>query len=336
MKKFIRSKSLCFFNNKWGVGKTTIAYNTAVKFAEHGYKTVLVDLDPQCNLSKLTLWDTFGESLFNGRDDNVYGMLKGILKWGADVDLEIPHAQISENLQILPGSIHLTQYENLLITAYNQAAAGQEIWYFQTSAISRYLKQYSMEYDVDLFILDLSPSLGLLNRVILLGSDYFVAPLMPDAFSVQWVENLWVTLQERKENRKNTWRAMWGQIVADNILSGEWLFLGYIINSYNQYNQKPIHAHKDWMKKIPWVVDKYISQHHCKNGLVNKSSEKSLVDLKDYWELAADSHRANKAIFNLDPGIDFNDVEWTKDNWDLANSQFEELFNNLCAILHKY
>ena len=52
--KFIRTKKLVFINHKWWIWKTTIAYNTAVKFAEKGYKTVLVDLDPQCNLSRFS------------------------------------------------------------------------------------------------------------------------------------------------------------------------------------------------------------------------------------------------------------------------------------------
>ena len=43
--KFARSKKLSFVNNKGGVGKSTLAYNTAVQFANKGYKTVLIDLD---------------------------------------------------------------------------------------------------------------------------------------------------------------------------------------------------------------------------------------------------------------------------------------------------
>ena len=48
--KFTRTKKVVFCNNKGGVGKTTLAFNCAVEFAKKGYKTVLVDLDPQCNL----------------------------------------------------------------------------------------------------------------------------------------------------------------------------------------------------------------------------------------------------------------------------------------------
>jgi cellulose biosynthesis protein BcsQ len=60
--KFIRTKKLVFLNNKGGVGKTTLAFNTAVKFAEKGYKTVLIDLDTQYNISKLALGEQFIEN----------------------------------------------------------------------------------------------------------------------------------------------------------------------------------------------------------------------------------------------------------------------------------
>jgi len=60
--KFPRSKKLVFFNNKGGVGKTTLAYNTAVQFANKSYKTVLVDLDPQCNLTRLALGEEYYEN----------------------------------------------------------------------------------------------------------------------------------------------------------------------------------------------------------------------------------------------------------------------------------
>lgn len=169
-----------------------------------GYKTVLIDADPQCNLSRLALGEGFDMSIFTGENQSVYGVLRGIIEGGSDIDLSVAFHPIDENLSILPGSLKLSRYQDLLITAYNQAAAGQEIGYFQTSALSRYMMEKGLKEEIDIFIIDVSPSLDLLNRIILLGADYFVTPLMPDAFSVQGIENLGLTLEAWKENWRNT------------------------------------------------------------------------------------------------------------------------------------
>ena len=334
--KYVRTKKLVFFNNKWWVGKTTIAYNIAMKFSEKWYKTVIVDLDTQCNLSRLALWESFEQSLFSSTENNIYWVLKWVVEWGSDINMNIKPIQINNNLSILPWSLKLSRYENLLITAYNQAAAWEQIWYFQTSAINRYLTKLWLDTEIDIIIIDCSPNLWLLNRIILLGSDYFIVPLMPDAFSLQWVENLWITLEERKRNWKNTGKALSWNIPSEQVLNWEWLFIWYIINSYNQYADKPIKSHNERMEKIPNSVKEYISEKHCKNWLVEKSRKESLINIKDYWELSSDSHRKNKAIFNLIPWEDFNNVQWVVDNLEIAKEQFENLFVNIDNILEKY
>jgi len=341
--KFIRTKKLVFLNNKWGVGKTTISYNVAVKFAEKWYKTVLVDLDPQCNLSRLALWENFNLN----QENNIFWVLKWIIKWGWDINFDIEFQKIKENLSIMPGSLKLSGYQDLLITAYNQATWWQDIWYFQTSAISRFLGQKWLDEQVDIFIIDVSPSLELLNRIILLWVDYFITPLMPDAFSLQWIENLWITLEKWKKAWKDSAKVMakTSDIPINNVLDWEWLFLWYILNSYNQYSQKPIKFHDECapkevllgeIKKIPEEIKKNISEKHCRNGLVNSTWTKSLIDLKDYWQLPAISHIKSKAIFELIPWEDFKSVPWTKENLDLSKEQFEDLINNLIKVLDKY
>lgn len=334
--KFIRTKNLVFLNNKWWVWKTTIAYNTAVKFAEKWYKTVLVDLDPQCNLSRLALWEDFDNNLLSSNDNNIYWVLKWIFKWGADINLNIKFQEIRENLSILPWNLKLSEYQNLLITAYNQAAWWQEIWYFQTSAIYRFLKEKWLNEDVDIFIIDVSPSLDLLNRVILLGSDYFITPLNPDAFSMQWIENLWITLENWKTTWKNSAKALAWNIANNKVLNWEWLFIWYVINSYNQYNKKPIQAHSEWIDKIPELIKKYLSEKHCKNWLVEKSWKNSLMNIKDFWQLPTDWQINNKAIFELIPWKDFKDAKWTLENLELSKKQFEEFVDNIIEILNKY
>lgn len=334
--QFIRSKKLVFLNNKWWVGKTTISYNCAVKFAEKWYKTVIIDADPQCNISKIALWDAFDNSLFDEKDQNISTVLSSITKWWWDINLNVKLIDIRPNLQILKWSINLSNYQDGLISAYNQAAAWQEIWYFYTSAMYRYLNDYWLQNEIDIFIIDVSPSLDLFNRVILLGSDFFITPLMPDAFSLQWLENLWITLERRKQDRKNTWKALARWISNEKILNWEGLFIWYIINSYNQYGQKPIKSHDIWMKKIPEFVKEYLSLRNSKNWLVEKSRIKSLIDLKDFWQLSSDSQYTNKAIFELIPWKDFETKPWTIDNLEIAKLQFEELSENILQILHKY
>ncbi len=333
---FERSKKLVFLNNKGWVWKTTIAYNTAVKFAENGYKTVLVDLDPQCNLSRLALWENYDMTLFSWSNNNIYWVLKWIIEGWSDIDTSIEFQDVRENLSIMPWSLKLSWYQDLLITAYNQASSWQEIWYFQTSAISRFLQEKGLNEDIDIFIIDVSPSLDLLNRVVLLCSDYFITPLMPDAFSLQWIENLWETLDKWKKNWKVWARALSKWISSEKVLSWEGLFIWYIINSYNQYNKEAIKSHREWIDKIPYSIQKYMSEKHCKNGLVEKSWRESLINIKDFWQLPTDWQIKSKAIFELIPWEDFQGVKGTKENLELSKVQFEELFNNIESILEKY
>jgi chromosome partitioning protein len=338
--KFTRTKKLLFANNKGGVGKTTLAFNCAVKFSEMGYKTVLVDLDPQCNLSRLAL-GVFEETLFADNQKTIYTVLEGIIKGGSDIDKSVHFEEIgtSGNLFILPGSLNLSQYENSLISSYGDAAQGVERGFFITSAIDRFLTEKGLDEDIDLFIIDTSPNLNLLNRVLFLGSDYFITPLMPDAFSVQGIENLGNTFEEWKDSWKKTARVLAKDkgIPHNKVLDGDGLFIGYVINSYNQYSKKPIKSNEEWIEKIPAYIKKYLSEKHCRNGLVEKSWTSSLALIKDFGQLSPLAQIKNKAIFNLDPVVDgFENIKGTKENLEQSQKEFSALSEKILKILSEY
>lgn len=338
--KYTRSKKLTFFNNKGGVGKTTLAFNVAVEFAKKGYKTVLLDLDPQCNLTRLALGDEYYENtIFSASSKSIYDVLSGVVRGGADVDVDFAFEQAKaapENLYILRGDLRLSEYENILSTGYNAAAAGQQLGYFQTSAIDRFLRTKGMDDEVDIFIIDTSPNLNLLNRVIMLGTDYFVVPVMPDAFSLQGIENMGVIFEQWKTNWKNTGRALAGEIESRYVLSSDGLFIGYILNSYNVYGKQPIKDHRKWIDQIPEKVRTYLSEKHCRNGLVVSSAAKSLHDIQDYGRLPAFCHETAQAIYDIDPAKAEASQLGTRENVEKSKVEFDELPDRILAILERY
>lgn len=337
--KFPRTKKLVFVNNKGGVGKTTLAFNAAVSFAKNGYKVVLVDLDPQCNLSRLALGeDYYAQNLFSKTEKTIYDVLRGVIDGGSDIDLSVKFlsTKADSNLSLLKGDINLSRYEGLLSTAYGQAAAGQPIGYFQTSAIDRFLREKGLAEQVDIFIIDTSPSLGLLNQMILLGADYFVVPMMPDAFSVQGIENLGTIFERWKILWKNTAKALAGNTETKFVLPGDPLFIGYIVNSYNVYGKQPIADHRAWMEKIPERVKTYLSEKHCRNGLVEASWKKPLQIIQDYGRIPAKCQELGVAIFELDPMLIADNQQGTKENIDKSKEEFISLAHSLEGVLESY
>ncbi|OGM93316.1 hypothetical protein A2372_02885 [Candidatus Wolfebacteria bacterium RIFOXYB1_FULL_54_12] len=338
--KFPRSKKILFANNKGGVGKTTLAFNCAMSFAKQGYKTVLIDLDPQCNLSRLALGDiNYAGTLFSSTYKDIYDVLRGVIEGGSDIDLSVPTIPVSNsdgNLFLLKGNVNLSLYENLLVSAYGQAAAGQQLGYFQTSAIDRFLRERGMSDEVDIFVIDTSPSLSLLNQIIFLGADYFVVPMMPDAFSVQGIENLGVVFEKWKQNWKVTGKALSGNTESKFVLSGDGLFIGYIVNSYNVYGKQPIADHRAWMEKIPERVKKFLSEKHGRNGLVEKSWKNPLAEIQDYGRIPAKCQEIGVAIFDLDPSM-IDDIHiGTKENIEKSKEEFQHLSSEILKILGSY
>lgn len=338
--KFTRSKKLVFFNNKGGVGKTTLAFNTAVKFANKGYKTILIDLDPQCNLTRLALGEEYYENtLFSATSKTIYDVLKGVINGGSDIDLSAtfePAKAAPHNLFLLRGDMRLSEYENILSTGYNAAAAGQQIGYFQTSAIDRFLRHKGLQEEIDIFVIDTSPTLGLLNRIILLGCDYFVVPLMPDALSLQGIENLGNMFAKWKDNWRVTGKALASDVQNQSVLNGEGLFIGYILNSYNVYGQHPIKDHRKWIDQIPQKIKQYLSEKHCRNGLVAKSSASSLQDIQDYGRLPAITHESGIAIFDIDPNKAEASQPGSLENIKKSDQEFDTLADNILSILANY
>ncbi len=338
--RFPRPKKLVFCNNKGGVGKTTLAFHVGVELSKKGFKTALVDLDPQGNLTLQTLGHTFYEdNLLSRATKTAYDVLEPKLSGKGDIDLSVELTHVRAGLFILPGDIQLSLYENLLLTGYNDAAAGNMRGYSDTSAIDRYLNQIGAREEIDVFVIDTSPSLGVLNRVIFLGADYFIVPVTPDSYSVQGVKNLGTVFEDWKKHWKNTARAaiVAAKTPADHVLQGDALFIGYIINSFNVYAERALRRQEDWLKKIPEEVKTSLSEKHCRNGLVEQSWKNPIGAMQDLGQLTAISMELNLAVQEFEKGrVKELNLKGTGELQEKASQEIEKMTDNILNVLERY
>lgn len=185
-------KSLTFFNNKGGVGKTTLAVNMAHHLGkQHKQRVLFVDCDPQCNATQILLPEETWESLYQTTESATAGtILKTIsaLRHGdSHIDTDLPVIK-SERfaVDVLPGHPFLALLEDVLSESWGQFAGG----ILGAARRTHWVSQLVAAADYDLVVFDVGPSLGALNRSVLIGSDMFITPVAPDLFSLYSFDNL--------------------------------------------------------------------------------------------------------------------------------------------------
>lgn len=189
-------KSVVFFNNKGGVGKTTLAGNVGAALARSLKKRVLlVDCDPQCNSTQLIVDEDTCAQLYWAENAKPSSTIMSVLQPIQDGDASISKDAVpllgSKNrfgIDILPGHPRLSVVEDKLSSAWGEAIAGDIGGIRKTNWCLYLCRELAPRYDIVLF--DVGPSLGSLNRTVLLGADYFVTPMGSDIFSIVGVRNI--------------------------------------------------------------------------------------------------------------------------------------------------
>ncbi len=196
---------VAFFNNKGGVGKTSLAYHLAWMYADLDLRVIAVDLDPQANLTAMFLEEDELEGLWD--QDNqpvtVYGCLGPLLRGIGDIAEPKLQSIEEERLLLLPGDLRLSAFEEDLSGQWPLALSGNERAFRVLSAFWRLAQQAARQNRAALILIDLGPNLGSINRAGLVSSDYVVVPLSPDLFSLQGLRNLGPTFQRWRQEWKD-------------------------------------------------------------------------------------------------------------------------------------
>lgn len=151
-----------------------------------------------------------------------------------------------------PGDILFGDYEEELSGAWVECLAGRERGFRILTAIYRIVH----ERPVDFIFFDLGPNLGSLTRSLLLSSDYFISPMIPDAFSIRATENFGRKLRD--------WSILWQDALSRTpslpfpVPRGQPKFVGYITQMFNIYRQKSTKFWQPWINKLPIAIEENV------------------------------------------------------------------------------
>ncbi len=345
-------KIISIFNNKGGVGKTTLAYHLAHILAEMGKKVLILDLDPQCNMSLYgmseedleTIWQAEESVIENGFDTvkrqmeeadfnnlfktprTIHFILKSVEEGITDFEELPPPFSVASNLDLIPSRLTLFKYENRIAERWTGMFLGEPLSIRTVTRIRKLAELYSAKHQYDFVIVDTSPNLGALNKVIISTVDGFIIPCLPDMFSLYGIKNIGKALTQ--------WQRDFS--ICCSIISPEKRkafplemvrFLGYTTYNAKRRSDKPdrlglAKAHYDYAQKIPEAIKEHLAEEvrkhlsekmvetpignnavlHSHNTLTNMAQKyrKPMWTLPDYEELEGEDKetiRGNPQVY---------------------------------------
>ncbi|MEB3119763.1 MAG: AAA family ATPase [Snowella sp.] len=295
---------IAFFNNKGGVGKTSLVYHLAWMYFDLGLKVIAADLDPQANLTAAFLDEDRLEEVWEGSNNNSYNTIFRCVKplLSGIGDIATPNLEkIEDGLSLLIGDLQLSGFEDELSSQWSDCLDRKERAFRVISAFWRVLSQAASIDSADVVLVDLGPNLGAINRAALIASDYVVVPLSPDLFSLQGLKNLGPTVRR--------WREEWQERIPKNPVSvsnlalprGKMQPVGYIILQHGVRFDRPVRAFQRWIKRIPHIYNTEVIQKQDEIVLTPSSDPNRLALLKHYQSLMPMAQESHKPIFHLKP-----------------------------------
>jgi cellulose biosynthesis protein BcsQ len=152
-------KSIVFFNNKGGVGKTTLLCNISAYLAmEQRKKVLIIDADPQCNSTTYILEDSVIDDLYSKQNrQTIESFMSPIRRGQGYLNKKIKPAKSTRfKCDIIPGDPRLALSEDLLASDWKSAISGDPRG-LQTTLVFKHLTLLYDEYDYIFF--DVGPSL---------------------------------------------------------------------------------------------------------------------------------------------------------------------------------
>ncbi|MGO0063850.1 ParA family protein [Brevibacillus fluminis] len=308
-------RAIAMFNNKGGVGKTTLVCNLVSYLSLRlGKRILVIDADPQCNTTINILPEEQFERFYYKREGfTIYDILRPLHR-GQGYSEKINFYPVEKfGVDFLIGDPRLSLMEDLLSNDWKDATSGEPRGLRTTLVFSDLLRKCE---DYDYVFFDMGPSLGSLNRAILLACDFFLTPMSLDIFSLLALENIGQTM--------DAWRRRFSQGIENNLdpdaiegLRKEFniKFVGYVTQQYTAKTvdgvRRPVKAFDQILDSLPIVLKQELIDKV--NGDI-KGIQYELGSIPNLHSLIPISQSAHKPIFDLEykdgvVGAHFSKVE---------------------------
>lgn len=338
-------KKIACFNHKGGVSKTTTTFNLGWKLAEQGHRVIIIDSDPQCNLTGLVLGfrgpDELENFYVNDSGNNVYaGLLPAFeSRPYSIVPLDCVEVDQRTGLYLMAGNIRLSEFETTLGIAQELTGSIQALQNLP-GAFSFLIESTAEALGADFAIIDMSPGLGAINQNLIGISDFFLVPAAPDFFSVMAIDSLARVFPR--------WRQWATQAAALDILQdaaypfpkADTRFLGTVVQNFRPRGGAPATSFQRWIDQMDEAVRDRLIPALAGAGMMLEpeayaavgmnANSLNLVQIPDFNSLVALSQEKQKPVYALteaDTGRSGVVLEGTLRNRD----QFNELFNELAG-----
>ncbi len=346
-------KSICLFNHKGGVSKTTTTFNLGWMLGNKGYKVVMVDLDSQCNLTGQVfgyqaLEDDYFETFYKERQYiNMGPIVKGLIEGHnlETIKVAAGHELFktnNPNLFLLAGHLDVADLD-AQITVSLKIATGIPATRNIVGNLPAVLKSIAEAAGADYLLFDLSPNVGGLNEVILMSCDYFIVPTSPDYFCLQAVDSFTKNIKKWKREIKK-FKEENDIVDKSYAVHNSPKFIGIIQQRYRPRSERPASSFQKWIDKIDTAVnDKLVPELEKIDCIAAKNRIEdalapyglkpyNLAYISDFNSLIAIGHLTKKPIFELtesDIKANANVFGKALDTMSVSAEKFKKEFTDL-------
>ncbi|MGE9761590.1 ParA family protein [Pseudomonas sp. PDM20] len=310
------SRAICFFNNKGGVGKTTLVANLAAELSlNHNKKILVIDADPQCNLTQYILSDEDFLTTYGAPDpQTIFSVIHPLsLGKGYKTSLPIQHVE-NFGFDVIIGDPRLALKEDLLAQDWRDAKAGG-IRGIRTTFVFHNIIEQAQDYDYIFF--DMGPSLGAINRAILLSVDFFLVPMAIDIFSSWALKNIGEAVKVWEKDLSFGMKNSEDPSELPNVVRKKLQFLGYVTQQHKERRKEGstriVEAYEEISKKLPEVVSNQLHYFYPDN------LKPHLGEIKHLASLAPKSQTLHQPMINVN----------AKGSYTVTRAQAREIYKSL-------